>query len=307
MAPKPVPPETPPHDPYVPTYLFPTISDPDPPALTLPQAEPFRIYERRRKRVPVHTGASTVPNEATSASPMAQTTPHAVQTTPTKSQPTSTAAPSIVRSRPANLHPNPKQVQHFTPSAFHASTTFEHFTPSAFHASTTFEQWQQAMADEYAALIRNGTWTLVPHRETAKTARQQLKKDVYSTLFHLNVPSVCAINQGYFGLFGTYWRTANVLHQPVAICLEHCHAAGLTPNETWFNMRVEKASPFRTRRRIEFERTCSSDSNRDINQKIAGKGERRNRLALGDIRKNHKKKLNEIYVDPKNISIHFDR
>nr|KAJ0184802.1 hypothetical protein LSAT_V11C900479820 [Lactuca sativa] len=33
-------------------------------------------------------------------------------------------------------------------------------------------------------------------------------------------------------------RTASGLHQAVAICLEHCHAAGLTPDETWFKTIV---------------------------------------------------------------------
>ncbi|KAJ0806767.1 putative RNA-directed DNA polymerase [Helianthus annuus] len=66
------------------------------------------------------------------------------------------------RNRPANLRPNPKTRVPYNPSAYHASTTVSDGEPTSFTIANKSPQWRSAMAEEYAALIRNGTWSLVP-------------------------------------------------------------------------------------------------------------------------------------------------
>ncbi|KVI10277.1 Actin-related protein [Cynara cardunculus var. scolymus] len=133
--------------------------------------------------------------------------------------------------------------------------------------------------------------------QAAKTARRQLKEAIYSALFDMNVPSVCAVSQATLALFAAR-RTSGIvvnigfnqtsvvpiLHGKimhnvgveavgvgalkltgylreqmqqrnlpelrkdtegsyevpveVALCVDHCHAAGLTPDETWFKTIV---------------------------------------------------------------------
>ncbi|GKC51385.1 putative RNA-directed DNA polymerase [Tanacetum coccineum] len=74
-----------------------------------------------------------------------------------------TPPPPITRQRPANLHQNPKQRVPYNPSANHATvlptTTTE---PTLFTVTNNSPEWRQAMKEEYDALMKNGTWSLVP-------------------------------------------------------------------------------------------------------------------------------------------------
>lgn len=36
---------------------------------------------------------------------------------------------------------------------------------------------------------------LIPDTQSAKASRQQLKEAIYASLFDMNVPAVCAVNQ----------------------------------------------------------------------------------------------------------------
>ncbi|GJX93416.1 retrovirus-related pol polyprotein from transposon TNT 1-94 [Tanacetum coccineum] len=106
-------------------------------------------------------------------SPTSQTSPESsngqpspVSTTsiPTPPPPTPPPPPpSITRQRPANLCQNPKQQVPYNPSANHATvlpnTIIE---PTSFTVANNSPEWRQAMKEEYDALMKNGTWSLVP-------------------------------------------------------------------------------------------------------------------------------------------------
>ncbi|KAL0362989.1 UNVERIFIED_CONTAM: Actin-related protein 8 [Sesamum calycinum] len=116
-----------------------------------------------------------------------------------------------------------------------------------------------------------------PDTESAKSSRRQLKDAIYSTLFDMNVPAVCAINQNLcyvaldyeaelskdtqasFAVTSNNWFTlskerfqtgeilfqpriagmqAMGLHQAVALCMDHCHDAELTGDDNWYKTVV---------------------------------------------------------------------
>ncbi|KAJ9566905.1 hypothetical protein OSB04_002871 [Centaurea solstitialis] len=71
--------------------------------------------------------------------------------------------PLVPRPRPSNLHPDPKQPNHYNPAAYSATAPSPlPLEPTSFTVANKYSEWRQAMADELAALHRNGTWTLVP-------------------------------------------------------------------------------------------------------------------------------------------------
>jgi hypothetical protein len=124
-----------------PTTSSDTLPDPPPP----PQ-QPTNTYSRRPK-------ATTIP------------TPPAFETyTQTAANPTIThppPTPSATRTRPPSLRPNPKTAKPYNASSF-STTTSPDTEPTSFTIANKSSHWRQAMADEYSALLRNGTWTLVP-------------------------------------------------------------------------------------------------------------------------------------------------
>ncbi|GKD60170.1 putative RNA-directed DNA polymerase [Tanacetum coccineum] len=72
--------------------------------------------------------------------------------------------PPITRQRPANLRQNTKQRVPYNPSANHATVLFTTITePTSFTVANNSPEWCQAMKEEYDALVKNGTWSLVPH------------------------------------------------------------------------------------------------------------------------------------------------
>ncbi|GJW36728.1 GDSL esterase/lipase [Tanacetum coccineum] len=64
---------------------------------------------------------------------------------------------------PANLRQNPKQRVPYNPSANHATVLPTTITePTSFTVANNSPEWRQAMKEEYDALMKNGTWSLVP-------------------------------------------------------------------------------------------------------------------------------------------------
>nr|GEX48904.1 retrotransposon protein, putative, Ty1-copia subclass [Tanacetum cinerariifolium] len=86
--------------------------------------------------------------------------PSLVSTTSTPTPP----PPPITRQRPANLCQNPKQRVPYNPFANHAAVLPITITkPTSFTVANNFSEWRQAMKEEHDALMKNGTWSLVPH------------------------------------------------------------------------------------------------------------------------------------------------
>ncbi|KAM0038591.1 putative RNA-directed DNA polymerase [Helianthus debilis subsp. tardiflorus] len=97
----------------------------------------------------------------TSAYPTPAHQPPSSTTTPAHPQTNQPGPPP--RQRPSNLRPNPKQTNPYKPTSFHTSTTSPDIEPTSFTVANKESHWRKAMAEEYSALIRNGTWSLVPH------------------------------------------------------------------------------------------------------------------------------------------------
>ncbi|GJY44007.1 putative RNA-directed DNA polymerase [Tanacetum coccineum] len=107
-------------------------------------------------------------------SPTSQTSPESsngqpspVSTTSIPTPPPPTPPPPITRQRPANLRQNPKQRVPYNPSANHATVLPTTITePTSFTVANNSPEWRQAMKAEYDALMKNGTWSLVPRAST---------------------------------------------------------------------------------------------------------------------------------------------
>ncbi|KAD3069268.1 hypothetical protein E3N88_37148 [Mikania micrantha] len=176
----------------LPAPTMPTTPPHTPPAGSTP---PLRTYQRRPKQpappkqpsppkqpifFEIPTAASHEPDlTAPNSSPtIPQTAPNPPQShsqpapnntshsTPSQS---STAAPNNsppVRLRPPNLRPNPKQNNKYQPASFHTTNTSP-TEPATFAIANKDPKWRNAMSEEYLALIRNGTWSLVPRVSNA--------------------------------------------------------------------------------------------------------------------------------------------
>ncbi|GKC73388.1 retrovirus-related pol polyprotein from transposon TNT 1-94, partial [Tanacetum coccineum] len=112
-------------------------------------------------------------------SPTSQTSPESsngqpspVSTTsiPTPPQPTPPPPPPpplITRKRLVNLYQNPKQRVPYNPSVNHATVLPTIITePTSFTIANNSSKWRQAIKEEYDALMKNGTWSLVPRAST---------------------------------------------------------------------------------------------------------------------------------------------
>ncbi|GJT90236.1 retrovirus-related pol polyprotein from transposon TNT 1-94 [Tanacetum coccineum] len=113
------------------------------------------------------------PSSVSHLSPTSQTSPESfngqpspVSTTSMPKPPPPTPSPlplPITRQRHANLRQNPKQRVPYNPSANHATVLPTTITdPTLFTVANNSPEWRQAMKEEYDALIKNGTWSLVP-------------------------------------------------------------------------------------------------------------------------------------------------
>lgn len=104
----------------------------------------------------------TTPPASPITTPLAASPPITTETTSTKSFNTSPDAtpPPPPRTRPPHLRPNPKRTTPYSPSAYHATPS--NTEPTSFSVASKSQEWRNAMSKEYTALIKNGTWTLVP-------------------------------------------------------------------------------------------------------------------------------------------------
>nr|GEV13657.1 hypothetical protein [Tanacetum cinerariifolium] len=89
----------------------------------------------------------------------------------------------ITRQRPANLRQNPKQRVPYNPSANHATVLPTTITePTSFTVANNSPEWRQAMKEEYDALMKNRTWSLV-HR----ASNTNIVDDIQNALLHGNL------------------------------------------------------------------------------------------------------------------------
>ncbi|KAJ0882624.1 putative RNA-directed DNA polymerase [Helianthus annuus] len=167
-----IPPVHPP-EPYVSSYPNPVpIPSSLPPQTTnLPKPPVIHTYTRRSNNTPSNTSTSLsdtppVPSTPTDQPPSTSSPTPPVSTSPVSTSPVSTSpvvpAPPPSRQRPPNLRQNPKQSKPFNPSAYHTTVNFLESEPPTFAVANAVPQWRQAMFEEYSALMKNGTWTLVP-------------------------------------------------------------------------------------------------------------------------------------------------
>ncbi|KAL9993337.1 putative RNA-directed DNA polymerase [Helianthus debilis subsp. tardiflorus] len=175
-----------------PTPDFPTQPPPSPPVenhLT-PPTPPPQTYSRQtntRPTIPAFEKYSqthqNVDPQSTSSSPSDPTpTPLPLPPTNTTTEPSQPTH----RSRPSNLRQNPKQSKPYNPSSFHTTPSPSTTEPTTFATANTDSHWRKAMADEYSALIRNGTWTLVPSPPNANIVDckwvYKVKRDQHGTI-----------------------------------------------------------------------------------------------------------------------------
>nr|GEV65127.1 hypothetical protein [Tanacetum cinerariifolium] len=111
------------------------------------------------------------PSSVSHLSPTSQTSPESsigqpspVSTTsiPTPPPPTPPPPPPITRQHPANLHQNSRQRVPYNPSVNYATVIPTTIKPTSFTIANNSLEWRQAMKEEYDALMKNKTWSLVP-------------------------------------------------------------------------------------------------------------------------------------------------
>ncbi|KAK1619722.1 hypothetical protein QYE76_025239 [Lolium multiflorum] len=170
--------------PTPPTSLPPTTTPPAPPAhpapplLPIPRAAPDRAETHARSPL-------SAPHDPTTPAPT-----HTDPVSPSPSNPTeSTSCPTPTSLSPTPANPSlppqltlpPKSIPVIPPSNAHKMTTRskhgffqpkQHFNltvsadisplPSSYRAALKDPRWHDAMLDEFNALIRNDTWSLVP-------------------------------------------------------------------------------------------------------------------------------------------------
>ncbi|XP_023770563.1 uncharacterized mitochondrial protein AtMg00820-like [Lactuca sativa] len=92
------------------------------------------------------------------------------------------------RVRPSHLRQNKKPRVPYDPFAYVVSTSSSDFEPTTFANANKSPQWRAAMVEEYAALIRNNTWSLVPLVPDTNVADckwvYKLKKDQNGKIIH---------------------------------------------------------------------------------------------------------------------------
>ncbi|GKE98347.1 uncharacterized mitochondrial protein-like protein isoform X2 [Tanacetum coccineum] len=108
------------------------------------------------------------PSSVSHLSPTSQTSPESFNGQPSTTlipppPPPIPPPPLITRQRPTNLCQNPKQRVPYNPFINHATVLPTTITkPTSFTVANNSSEWRQAMKEEYDALKKNGTWSLVP-------------------------------------------------------------------------------------------------------------------------------------------------
>ncbi|GJS77982.1 retrotransposon protein, putative, ty1-copia subclass [Tanacetum coccineum] len=109
------------------------------------------------------------PSSVSHLSPTSQTSPESSNGQPSPVSTTSIPTPPppppppITRQRPANLWQNSKQWVPYNSFANHATVLPTTITkPTSFTVANNSPEWHKAMKEEYDALMKNETWSLVP-------------------------------------------------------------------------------------------------------------------------------------------------
>ncbi|KAM0072744.1 putative RNA-directed DNA polymerase [Helianthus debilis subsp. tardiflorus] len=156
-----------PQSPYYSSYPTPPIS-PDQTPTTSAHSHP--PAQAQTSTTPAHSTSPAPTSPTHTSTPISNSTPpppSASSPTNTTSTPPSVSSsipvpppPPPPRTRPPNLRPNPKQPSRYNPSSY--TTTISPGTePVSFAIANKDPHWRKAMAEEYSALVRNGTWSLV--------------------------------------------------------------------------------------------------------------------------------------------------
>ncbi|KAJ0727195.1 putative RNA-directed DNA polymerase [Helianthus annuus] len=160
------PPPAPPPPSY--TSIFPT----PPPNLSNSENNPTSTVSSPNTNQPPSAPTPMPPQPADPVQP----TPFDSSSEPGPAEPT-TSAPnppinatqsaqpdSPTRPRPAHLRPNPKRPNRYNPSAYYTTTSPDQLTePTSFTVTNKSPEWSHAMNEEFHALNKNGTWSLVPY------------------------------------------------------------------------------------------------------------------------------------------------
>ncbi|GKA53687.1 retrovirus-related pol polyprotein from transposon TNT 1-94 [Tanacetum coccineum] len=132
-------------------YVIPTIDHPSPSLPLSPISSPLSVSH-------LSPTSQTSPGSSNG-----QPSPVSTTSIPTPPPPTPPPPPPITRQRPVNLRQNPKQRVPYNPSANHATVLPTTITePTSFTVANNSPEWRQAMKEEYDALMKNRTWSLVP-------------------------------------------------------------------------------------------------------------------------------------------------
>ncbi|GKE87298.1 retrovirus-related pol polyprotein from transposon TNT 1-94, partial [Tanacetum coccineum] len=134
------------------------------------------------------------PSSVSHFSPTSQTSPESSNGQPSPISTTSIPTPPpppppITRQCPVNLRQNTKQRVPYNPSANHATVLPTTITePTSFTIANNSPEWRQAMKEEYDALMKNETWSLVPRASTANVVDGKwvymLKRDKNGVIIH---------------------------------------------------------------------------------------------------------------------------
>ncbi|KAJ0726566.1 putative RNA-directed DNA polymerase [Helianthus annuus] len=137
---------------YPTSHTVPSAPSNSPTSFPLPES-PTNSPSPNQPTTP--TGPTSAPDSTSSTSPNQPTSAPSASPIPTP------PPPPPIRTRPPNLRPNPKKTNRYNPSA-NTSYISPPTEPTSFSVANKDPHWRQAMADEYSALVRNGTWSLVP-------------------------------------------------------------------------------------------------------------------------------------------------
>ncbi|GJW70327.1 retrovirus-related pol polyprotein from transposon TNT 1-94 [Tanacetum coccineum] len=144
-----------------------------------------------------HQLTDSSPTSCSHLSPTSQTSPESsngqpspVSTTSIPTPPLPTPPPPpITWQRPANLGQNPKQRVPYNPFANHATVLPTTITePTSFIVANNYPEWRQAMKEEYDALMKNGTRSLVPRASNTNVVAD---KWVYRLKYDKNGAITC--------------------------------------------------------------------------------------------------------------------